>query len=455
MRLRSLLALGQNLGATCKGYLFTAPYKIIFGHLRKRKQPISPAKHKPAQVSAPAQIKRILSLSQQLLQQDSQHAWWEAATQCIFQEGWPNRVAVFARDSLSQPVYPQSSEKWNLATAFPGDPFVADKQWGVCLPLNITYLLYVETVNPFTTDQLTFVQLVGNMLGLRLLSMKLQPEMAASELSGLPVKNRQNLQKDYPEILGESSSLVEVLSMVDKIAASDIPILIQGESGTGKELIARAIHQYSKRSKLPFISENCAAIPETLLESELFGYMRGSFTGAFQDKQGLFEMADHGTLFLDEIGDMSFNMQKKLLRTLQDGEIRAIGGKSIKKVDVRVVAASNKDLKKEMAAGRFREDLYYRLHVVTLYLPPLRNRDKDVLLLFEHFVRKIAGKMNLAPVSISDETKRYILAYPWPGNIRELQNEVQRVMAMLDGTRIETNMLSAEIVAAGEKIWHT
>jgi transcriptional regulator with PAS, ATPase and Fis domain len=263
-----------------------------------------------------------------------------------------------------------------------------------------------------------------------------------------PYVTRKDLRFEYSEILGESQALVRVLAMIDKIAGSEVPVLIQGESGTGKELIARAIHHSSKRSSCPFVPENCAAIPETLLESELFGYMRGSFTGAYQDKQGLFEMADGGTLFLDEVGDMSYNMQKKLLRTLQNGEIRPIGGKSIKRVNVRIIAATNKDIKKAMAEGKFREDLFYRLNVVMLRLPPLRERREDIGVLFEHFLHNLTKKAGIESVTITDEVKKRFMAYPWPGNIRELQNEVQRIVALLEGNTIVESMLSPEILRA-------
>ncbi|HNZ65994.1 MAG TPA: sigma-54 dependent transcriptional regulator, partial [Planctomycetota bacterium] len=260
-------------------------------------------------------------------------------------------------------------------------------------------------------------------------------------------KQRKDLKYPYPEIIGNSPALIEVLEILDKIVATEVPILIQGESCTGKELIARAIHAYSSRVDKPFITENCAAIPESLLESELFGHTKGSFTGAYQDKKGLFEIAHTGSLFLDEVGDMSLSMQKKLLRALQNGEIRAIGAKKSKYVNVRLITATNKDLVQGISDGTFREDLFYRLNVINLVLPPLRDRGSDILLLFQHFLEQNATKMQISIPNISEETKEKLLQYSWPGNIREMQNEVKRILALLDGNIIKTDDLSPEILA--------
>ncbi len=258
---------------------------------------------------------------------------------------------------------------------------------------------------------------------------------------------RSQLTFDYKKIIGESIALIDVLRTIDKIAPSDkIPVLIQGESGTGKELIAQAIHENSPRKDKPFLSENCAAIPETLLESELFGYTKGSFTGAYQDKKGLFEIAHTGTLFLDELGDMSQGMQKKLLRALQEGEIRPVGGKQVKKVDVRLIAATNKNLVEEMKQGRFREDLFYRLNVVNIVLPPLRQRGKDIMLLFQYFIAEQSKNMNKPIPIIEPEVEDFLLHYSWPGNIRQMQNEAKRIMALLDGNSITKKELSQEII---------
>jgi transcriptional regulator with GAF, ATPase, and Fis domain len=233
----------------------------------------------------------------------------------------------------------------------------------------------------------------------------------------------------YPQIVGRSPTMREVLRLLDKIVLTEEPVLITGESGTGKELIARAIHGKGPRAKRPFLSENCAALTDTLLESELFGHVRGSFTGADRDKKGLFELADQGTLFLDEVGDMSPDMQKKLLRTLQEGEVRPVGGKAVRKVDVRIVSASNKELDRLVRSGEFREDLYYRLKVLTIRLPPLRQRKEDVPALVEHFLHLHAGK-GKRPQRLGAGVMDALVAYDWPGNIRELENEVKRMLAL-------------------------
>lgn len=254
----------------------------------------------------------------------------------------------------------------------------------------------------------------------------------------------------YAEIIGESDRILDVLALIDKVAPSNIPVLIQGESGTGKELIARAIHQSSTRRDKPFVTENCAAIPETLLESELFGYKRGAFTGADRDHKGLFQMADKGTLFLDEIGDMSLSMQSKLLRALQDGEIRPVGGTASVRVDVRVVSASNRILRDMVAKQTFREDLYYRLSGVTIELPPLRDRADDIPRLAAFFVGRVAQEMRRPAPVLGSTAKQALQRYRWPGNIRELENEIRRCLALLrDEATIEEIHLSDDVRRAG------
>lgn len=253
----------------------------------------------------------------------------------------------------------------------------------------------------------------------------------------------------YAEIIGESPAMLEVFALLDKVAASNIPVLIQGESGTGKELIAGAIHRHSPRAGKPFVTENCAAIPETLQESELFGYKRGAFTGADRDRKGLFQVADGGTLFLDEVGDMSLAMQKKLLRALQDGEIRPVGGTKSIHVDVRIVSASNRLLPDMVAKKLFREDLFYRLNGVTIRLPPLRERAEDVPELARFFMTRVAAEMGREPPRFAADARAALIRYPWPGNIRELENEVRRCLALLgaEGT-VSAVHLSEEVRAA-------
>jgi Nif-specific regulatory protein len=209
-------------------------------------------------------------------------------------------------------------------------------------------------------------------------------------------------------------------------------VLIEGETGTGKELIASAVHYGSPRRDKLFVAQNCAALPENLLESELFGHKRGAFTGATEDKKGLFELADGGTLFLDEIGEMPLSLQAKLLRALQEGEIRPVGATATKKVDVRIVGATNRDLEKEVAAGRFREDLFYRLRVFPLRLPPLRERREDVPLLAGHFLERYGREFGKPATGFSQQAMEVLQSYAWPGNVRELENEVQRLVIQLE-----------------------
>lgn len=233
-------------------------------------------------------------------------------------------------------------------------------------------------------------------------------------------------------IVGSSAPMQEIFKTIGRVAASDSTVLIMGETGTGKELIADTI-QASSRRRGPFIKVNCAALPETLLESELFGHEKGAFTGAIERRKGHFEMADKGTLFLDEIGEMSLNTQKKLLRILQQGEFQRVGGSATIKVDVRVVAATNKELTTEVAAGNFREDLFYRLNVIVIELPGLRDRMDDLPLLVAHFLDKYRYNSGRAPSKISEEALTALLAYQWPGNVRELENVIERASILSQG----------------------
>ena len=230
----------------------------------------------------------------------------------------------------------------------------------------------------------------------------------------------------FPDLIGAGDKLAAVRRALEKIGPSETTVFISGESGTGKELIARAIHRLSKRAAGPFVKVNCGALTETLLESELFGHEKGAFTGAIKQKLGRFELADGGTLFLDEVGDVPPAMQVKLLRALQEREIERVGGESSVKVDVRIVSATNKDLDAEVAAGRFRQDLFFRLHVLPVKLPPLRDRRDDIPLLAAHFVAKLAPKTNAAVRGVTDAALGRLMAYAWPGNERELENAIER-----------------------------
>jgi len=253
----------------------------------------------------------------------------------------------------------------------------------------------------------------------------------------------------YDEIAGRSEPMRELLRLVDRVTASEVPLLIMGESGTGKELVARAVHKNGPRARRAFVSENCASVPETLLESTLFGHVRGAFTGASSTRPGLFDVADGGTLFLDEIGEMSLGMQTKLLRVLQDGDVRAVGSERVRKVDVRVIGATHRDLAAMVAEGTFREDLFYRLNVVTLAVPALRERAEDIPLLVDHLIRKHAPPERPAKVTRAALVK--LASYPWPGNVRQLENELRRALVMSDGT-IDVPDLSADVVRGGPSV---
>ncbi len=242
-------------------------------------------------------------------------------------------------------------------------------------------------------------------------------------------------------IIGDGSRMEELFKVIDKVADTPSTVLITGESGTGKELVATALHQGSSRRDKPLIKINCAAIPKDLMESELFGYERGAFTGAVSSKPGRFELADGGTLFLDEIGEIPLEMQVKLLRVLQESEFERVGGIKTTRVDVRLIAATNRDLEKETEAGRFRKDLFYRLNVVPIVLPPLRDRSDDVPGLVTHFIEKYNKRLNKKIEGIAEEALVLLRAWPWPGNIRELENLMERVILFADGPRIEARDL--------------
>jgi DNA-binding NtrC family response regulator len=264
-------------------------------------------------------------------------------------------------------------------------------------------------------------------------------------------------QFNYGEIVGNSPAMKEVYRTIAKVAKGDSSVIIYGESGTGKELVARAIHKASPRAERAFIRVNCGALAEGVLESELFGHERGAFTGALRRKKGRFELAHRGSIFLDEIGDIPLATQIKLLRVLQEKEFERVGGEETLEVDVRVITATNKNLKEEIAKERFREDLYYRLHIIPIYLPPLRERKEDLLLLSEHFINKIRHELNLPNLSIDNGAAEKLASYSWPGNVRELENVLERAAVLCDEQQIRAKDLplfieqgeSPELVAGG------
>jgi transcriptional regulator with GAF, ATPase, and Fis domain len=271
----------------------------------------------------------------------------------------------------------------------------------------------------------------------------LEREQARLQAQNVYLQEEIKSVHNFEEIIGASAGLLKVLQGVARVAPTDSTVLVCGETGTGKELIARAIHSGSRRADKPFIKLNCAALPAGLVESELFGHERGAFSGAIQRRTGRFELAHHGTIFLDEIGEMPLEVQAKLLRVLQEREFERVGSSQTTKVDVRIVAASNRDLEKAVRAGEFREDLYYRLNVFPVTLPPLRERSEDIPLLVKFFVQKYAPRVGRRIENVDPETIQRLLAYPWPGNIRELENLVERALILADSSvlHVESDIL--------------
>ena len=263
----------------------------------------------------------------------------------------------------------------------------------------------------------------------------------ALQIENTLLKKQIERQYDFGRIIGESSAMHKILAEVKKIADARSNVLLLGETGTGKELIARAVHFNSNRADKPFIPINCSAIPENLLESELFGHVRGAFTGAVASKKGLFEEANYGTVFLDEIGDLSMALQSKLLRALEDHEIRPVGGTQSIKVDIRFIFATNKDIDISVKEGRFREDLFYRINVIAIKLPPLRKRKEDIKLLVRHFIQKYSNELGKTVNDIDEAALKYLTAYHWPGNIRELQNIIERAILISENGVIRVEHL--------------
>ena len=285
---------------------------------------------------------------------------------------------------------------------------------------------------PFSPDQLVLV-------------LKKAEEREALRREVTRLREEVSIERRYREIIAKSPAMTRALEIAAKVARHPSPVLITGESGTGKELVARLIHGESDRADAAFIPLNCGAIPETLLESELFGYQRGAFTSADRDKPGLFEAASGGTLFLDEIGEMPAQLQVKLLRVLQEGEVRRLGDSKSRQVDVRLVSATNKNLEEEIRDGNFRNDLFYRIAVVPIHLVPLRQRKEEVPLLVRHFVEQNNRRLRLKIGGVEPDAMRQLIAYRWPGNVRELENTIERAMVLTDADRIASSDLPANV----------
>lgn len=272
------------------------------------------------------------------------------------------------------------------------------------------------------------------------------------------LKQQLNISNDFDNIIGKSHSICEVKRLASRIAESDSTVLIRGESGTGKDLMAKAIHNHSPRKSGPFITINCGALPENLLESELFGHKKGSFTGAIRDKEGLFKVADCGTFFLDEIGNTSPTIQIKLLRVLEEKKITPVGDTTPIDVNVRLIAATNSDLEEDVKQGKFREDLFYRLNVIPIYIPALRERKDDIPLLVSHFIKKFCSKINVAPKEITKQAIERLMDFQWKGNVRELENTIERAVLLSREDTLDLDdfpkdlSLSDRIVTVGDSI---
>jgi Nif-specific regulatory protein len=326
----------------------------------------------------------------------------------------------------------------------------------ICLPLKVGN----ETVGALSVDRphaggallekdLRLLTIVGSTVSQvvkihRVMSVEKEKVLARdAELLG-ELKTRYRLDN----VIGQSEAMQSVLATAAAAARSRASVLVTGETGTGKELVANVVHYNSDRAAGPFVKVNCGALPETLLESELFGHVKGSFTGALRDRQGRFELANGGTLFLDEVAEMSPRLQVKLLRVLQNGQFEPVGAERTIRVDVRVVAATNRDLRAEMAAGRFRDDLYYRVNVIPIHLPPLRERRKDIPPLIDHFLELYNAREKRQVTRLSREVLDLMLQYPWPGNVRELENCIERAVVMSPGDALSVDLLPREVVGA-------
>jgi len=286
-----------------------------------------------------------------------------------------------------------------------------------------------------------------------ILTLKKAEERERLRRENLALREELSRRYRFDQLVARSQAMEEIFRTVERVAAFPSSVLIEGESGTGKELLARALHRLSPRSEGPFVAINCGAIPHSLLESELFGYVRGAFTDAVRDKKGLFVEAHRGTLFLDEVGELPLDLQVKLLRVLQDQEVRPLGGQTSRKVDVRIVSATARDLEAEVRAGRFRADLYYRLNVVSLKIPPLRDRPEDIPLLVDHFIRKYRAALGVQVEGITQRALARLMRYSWPGNVRELENAVERAMVLCEGKQLDLQdfRLQEEIHAFGSR----
>jgi len=353
----------------------------------------------------------------------------------ILQKVVENKKPFLYHDVQSDPALSQfDSVQIHKIKSVLGVPIIKDGNvWGV--------ILVDSQINrkEFTEENLIFLDFFSNLVSLALDKIL---NLQKLEKENLYLKNQLQSTQKIPEIIGESPAIKKLFQLIHKVAATDATVLISGESGTGKELVARSIHNLSQRKDKPYIAQFCGSIPDTLLESELFGYKKGAFTGATSDKKGLFEVADGGTFFLDEIADISPALQAKLLRVLQNKEIIRLGDTKPIKIDVRIIAATNKDLKQLVQENKFREDLFYRLNVFPIEIPPLRERRSDIPILVRHFIKKYSDR----EISITPQALKKLESFYWPGNVRQLENVIQRALILCD-----TNQLTPDHIIIEEE----
>lgn len=304
----------------------------------------------------------------------------------------------------------------------------------------------------FTEDSLRFLEAFSRLAAPAIQNTRLLEQLATENRR---LKRQISLSRNFPEIIGKSPQIQEVLELITRVADSTASVLIEGESGTGKELVARALHFNSSRKDRLFVPVFCGGLTESLLESELFGHKKGAFTGAIENKPGLFEEADGGTIFLDEIGDINLSIQSKLLRVIQEGEIKRVGDSKIRKVNVRIVSATNKDLWKEVQRKNFREDLYYRLNVINFKMPPLRERGEDIVILADHFLKKFARENGKNIQGFAPAALKTLQDYPWPGNIRELENTIERAVILARGNIITPDLLNLSKTRVNDLVGRT
>ncbi|MGO9832638.1 MAG: sigma 54-interacting transcriptional regulator [Polyangiaceae bacterium] len=368
-------------------------------------------------------------------------------TRSVFRKVVSERAAVLAADAPTEVGQTESMMGAQIRSTL-GIPL-----WKGDDILGVLQMDNRESTGVFTGADLDVCAVLAHNASLAVANARLVQRLRAAEerlsKENTFLKTREESRrvgKGEQEIVGQSAPMRALFEQLAKVVDTRVSVLIEGETGVGKELIAAAVHYRSRRRTQLFVSQNCAAVPENLLESELFGHKKGSFTGAHEDKKGLFEIADGGTLFLDEVTEMPATLQSKLLRVLQEGEIRPIGATQEKRVNVRIVAATNRHLEKEVAAGRFREDLYYRLNVFPIRVPPLRERREDIPLLAEHMLARYVAELGKPAAGFSQQAMELLQAYDWPGNVRELQNEVQRLVIQIEGQAFITpDLLSPPI----------